>query len=1295
MCPILRDKGVLLRRGEEVLAVFRRLVPVLLLLLLPLAAPRAEEPAETARRLLAEADSASWFALNDQGDLATFDLGLALVEEAEAIIATLPDGQLRDDLAAEAEALAEALAGQREFYHDHLAAAFPLTRFYATSILLDDSSLGSHEFFDDAAERAVTQAVEGLMQVPFAGLPQRPQLDVIFAVVPSDPVLEGQALGLVNRSPGFFVRNGREVAQALQPFDPSGGLARRVMEGELDEPLAALLRAAFGSERLLAVTLRQQTAFDGEAFYIAEGRVFSSVTPQEGPIDRAYVKGFGRDRTDLFWPLAAVNLLFWGLAVGLYRLLRGNRLEAGDLLLPTLGFLVGRMTPWGLLPLLSQVRPAGSLYMNGAAWWPALAGAALLAVPVLLMNSIGRRLPLVAPFLAWERGLEVFALAAGAGVAAWFATPLLMLLQLPGLIELAVALPGLLSAAWLIARLVKGTRGAALAAPLVALALGLALATAKLDWIAAGTALALAPLIALLPQRRAEATAAESREEPAAVESYCSLGMLERLRAETQPFEAGQVVWLSVTGPAGSGKSLQVQALLAALAKRGDLRQIVLRGACEALADGAAVPFAPLQHCLAQHLKLDVAGLKKDGAGAEGFYDLLLGPLAPLLSGEMGLEASERDLFHFIARTLRQEAQRARVVLVIDDAQWLDEGTGALLQYLRQVLPPGAPGSLLVLLSGRREPAAVAFGALLPLTREVTLSTLTAEQQRRLLAEGYGLAPAAADWVMDWLGGQQGQTSTAGALAEVVDQLHRSQALQPTPAGFDFAPGFDRADPPLSASAVAEVQEALALLPQAEDTLSIAACLGRRFEASLVAEALGQPRQMVLKDLNLLERKTGLLHDLLAEDDVYAFRSQRALDAVRAVLDLRLRGPAVAAVPQVVRERHAQVARALAGRARESLGDLLRQATHWYGAGRSYAAEAIAANLEAARRLAGLLRFEEAESFRRQAEDYAGLAGRQEEVEALGLWLAAERAHVTGVGARAAAEAGLAFLARGRGDRSLELAVARACYEAGRDGGPSLAGEAERLGLAVAGAAEDPLVKAEGLHFAGLALRFDSAPERLAESRRRLAEALALAETAGAAGEGLTAQIANSLALVQLAPGGEAAEAERLFRRSLALKQRQAIPDRPGLARSYGGLGYLLLEQGDPARLAEAADYLRRDIELAGEIGDRGGLSKAQLWLGQCLLRQGDPAGAAQAFQAVVALDLTPADRVSALAGLMEAAAAEGAREVYLARLAALPAAGPLPRESRKALERALAWPAVAAEPAVLALQARLEEGAA
>jgi len=1273
-----------------------RRLPSWLLALLLLAAPTAAASPEGAVRLLDEAESATWFALNDEGDLDTFDRGLELLAGAEEAIASLPAGPEREALAQRATALRADLEWQREAFHDKLTAVFPLVRYYRTTLLYDADALGSHELFDDPRERAAEQALKGLLLLPLSGLPQRPQLDAVFATRPADGELEASALAFFNRLPGYFAHNRQEVAQALLPLDPTGALAAAANRGELAPAAAAALMAAFGAERLLLVTLEKRPAFDEEQFYFAEARVFGVEQGLTLAAEPVTVMGFGRERTHLVAPLALINLLLWVLAVALHQRLRGGRFDASDLVAPSLAFAFGRIAPWLILPLLGQIRPGADMLAPAGAWWPALAGAALLLLPIAAVKLVGPRLPVIAPYLAWNRGLESLALGIACGAAAWWATPLLALEGLgAGLGAFLLALPALLGAAWLLARFVGGALAQAWFAPFVALALALSIATAEVDWIAAGLALTAA---GVMVARQRRGVAAEERATPLQLAaSYRPLGVLPQLEAVAFPaLTAGRVAWLAVTGPAGSGKTLHLRALVAKLAALEDERPfLLLDGACERLADGAGVPFGPFQRCLAQHLKLDVARLAGGGA-AEGLTDLLLGPLAPLFSGSSGLAASERDLFAFVAKALRQQAAHARVCLVIDDAQWLDEASAGLLAHLQEALPTGAPGALVVLLAGRREGDDDLLARLLPATLEIALQPPGPAELQELLRQGHGLSPAVADWILDWLGARRGQAVLAGTLSEVVEQLGRAQALAAGSEGLTFSASFDPERPPLAASALAEVTHALDALPQARDTLAVAACLGRRFEAGLIAGALGQSRQAVLKDLQVLEHETGLVRDVLAEDDVFEFRSQRGLDAVREALSLRLKGPRADDVPQTVRELHALIAAALAPRAQASLADLLSMATHWYGAGRGHAAQAVAANLAAARKLAGLLRFGEAETFLAQAAEGAAFSGLGDAVAATRIWLAAERAHVTGEGARGVALRGLEFLAgpaAGQGDPWTLLAVARACYEASRDGGPSLLAEAERLGLAVAAGGGDALARAQGLHLAGLALRFDAT--RREEGRRRLAEALALAEGEGSVGELLAGQIANSLALLEQGRGtaGHAA-AEALFRRSLAAKQRQAIPDRPGLARSYSGLGLLLLEAGEPGRLAEAEELLQRGLAIAGEIGDRSGLSKARLWLGRGRLLQGDPAAAAELFQAVVAQAFSAADIATAEAGLLEAAAATGDRAGYLdraTRLAERFARQPVPAESRPALRRALAWPAAAGEAVVADLLAALE----
>src|SRR5690606_32117670 len=109
--------------------------------------------------------------------------------------------------------------------------------------------------------------------------------------------------------------------------------------------------------------------------------------------------------------------------------------------------------------------------------------------------------------------------------------------------------------------------------------------------------------------------------------------------------------------------------------------------------------------------------------------------------------------------------------------------SAGLLLHLQQALPPGAEGSLLVLLAGRRDEAEDGLAPLLPACETLELEPLPLAEQEDLLRHGYGLAPTVTQWVFDWLGARRGQPILPAQLAEVVEQLGRAGALAATPEG--------------------------------------------------------------------------------------------------------------------------------------------------------------------------------------------------------------------------------------------------------------------------------------------------------------------------------------------------------------------------------------------------------------------------------------------------------------------------------------------------------------------------------
>jgi tetratricopeptide (TPR) repeat protein len=96
---------------------------------------------------------------------------------------------------------------------------------------------------------------------------------------------------------------------------------------------------------------------------------------------------------------------------------------------------------------------------------------------------------------------------------------------------------------------------------------------------------------------------------------------------------------------------------------------------------------------------------------------------------------------------------------------------------------------------------------------------------------------------------------------------------------------------------------------------------------------------------------------------------------------------------------------------------------------------------------------------------------------------------------------------------------------------------------------------------------------------------------------------------------GDLAAAEEWYRKSLAI--REALGDRPGLARSYHQLGIVAQDRGD---LAAAEEWHRKSLAIKEALGDRPGLASSYGQLGLLAEWRGDAAAALDWMVRCVAL---------------------------------------------------------------------------
>ena len=520
--------------------------------------------------------------------------------------------------------------------------------------------------------------------------------------------------------------------------------------------------------------------------------------------------------------------------------------------------------------------------------------------------------------------------------------------------------------------------------------------------------------------------------------------------------------------------------------------------------------------------------------------------LAGLADGDGAAAGDRLEGFAAWRRLLEAAAERRPLVLVLDDAQWADDG---LLDFVEHLVEWAGPVPLLVLCISRpelleRRPG-WGGGAANALT--LSLAPLSDEETEALLAGTLCCAPDS-ETHADLLGRAGGNPLYAEQLARMVLERDGAQAAVP-----DSVQGV--------------IAARLDTLPPAEKAvLQDAAVLGKVFPADALV-ALGNNADGLEAALRGLERKGLFRRSSTARDAGYSFGHRLVCDVAYGQVPRAARG-----------EKHLRAARWLESRGRPD--DNAELLAHHYMRAREYAVAAGLASedLDARAR----------EALARAAERALGLnafvAARRLYESALDLWPAGDPArarillrHAFALwtaeagGEEAALEARDALLAAGDGECAAE---AEALLGEMRWFHGDRAGSWEALDRAVSLVRErgDSRAKAHVLARLARQRMLAADADGAVEAGR---EALELAERLGLVE--LQAEALNSIGSARARAGdaGGLADVERAAR--LAPSSRAAV-------LAYNNLSALLLERGERARSQAYADKGRR---LAERLGDR------------------------------------------------------------------------------------------------------------
>ncbi len=973
--------------------------------------------------------------------------------------------------------------------------------------------------------------------------------------------------------------------------------------------------------------------------------------------------GFGRDRRDrLAWILWANAALLVIAYVAYVLIVRTHPSMAGGsswttfLMLPLVAFVVGRTLPYAVSPLLGSIRLPPGTPALASFWIACLAGLGFLAAPLVAYW-------LASPWFAdlWpssspaNRGGALFT-AMAAGIAAYLAGPLLLYSDRHPAIDVTLMSLCAMALAYLLGRTLDYSDPLPVSLIVVPLMLampaGAALLHADTIWlgIAAASIVAIATAIvaahAMHRNRRAapaDTDAGPAVAKPAAIgipadvqelieraenPDYCEFPSFARAWERMSDFLEGRCCHLGVFGSRGAGKTPTVRTittrLVQELEKKG-AHPVLLRGTCPQ-AMGEPTAYAPFREALAQHFEVNLLAppgpkMQQISQALGGLFGSVV-PFARILfphsAGSGDVAARPDEINASIAWLLRRLSKTQPLLLVLDDLQWLDEASAALVKHLLEEFPAGGNTRLAIILVANSKSCLADLG--FDVDRYgLELAYPSVAEQAQILERGVGLQAAVAEEVLARTGAAR--ESEGGLLwpLQVVARLARSGAFVRSGEGFVWAAGAWPADFAIPAHMQAAIRGQWESAAQYHAVLACAACGsdGREFRVSVLADALNRTCLDMLIVLDEIERTTGMVYDVKDHDDVYAFHSSFLLEVIRGKLNIAGHGPRKADVPQIVREYHARLAIALEAGLKTSRSKLDEVANHFYAAGSQYAARGVEYCLEAARASAAEYDFRRARSYLAMAEECGEFSAAGPSVEIEKQVVDCQEAQVAFQGEQRAeaAKKGLDYLKEHPGAPArLVLAVARLCYDvAKRSREPRWYEDATRLCRAIAAHPASPQEEAEARHIMAVSQPSEQRAERIAELRK----AYGLLEHAAAEDREAArwfAQIATSLAK-ELGKGtaDEQGDAKRLFAYRLQLDAQRQLGDLRGTAMAIAGLGRLEWF-GEPKNVAAAENYFQRSLEISEAIGDVSPQVKMHSLLGACALEKAQKCDLEQAL---------------------------------------------------------------------------------
>ena len=1186
------------------------------------------------------ADVCYWIGLQENGNLDDFDSGINYLEKAEMLLNTL---ELQSKYQPIIDNMRSDLEQQWDMAHDTISGVFPLARYFKGTLFYDPSILNTYEIVDDADIVAVCNSIENLKNRVEAYWLPTVQIDVLFVSNPVKREYENEALYIFNGASRFYVHNAKELAQILTPVE-----IQDLYKSNINTSLRNKLYKILKCDRFILVNIPELKTAGKRIMCISEGTIFSGNEPEM----TIYSMGFSRILEGKMTQIVCINALCLAAGIVVYVLFRtkNNKFNIQLVLSASLLWFIGRITPYFIISFISFARPSPETLAILAFWWPCLLGLLFFVIPVLICRIIASKFPFFGISQRFFSNPLIYVVIS-LGVLSYLATPILAYCT-EGIFSFVLVACGIIMLSLFSGRVLNPfdplpVSWSGIMVIMICI-LSFGITSLQLNYVIFCTIASLLLFFYAKSNKKEKSISNDQPEQahhsqPATVEhlahaaiepAYFETANYHKLYDAAKPFiNKKESAIICINGKPGLGKSSAVKHLCETITDKFTDDVEILKGHCSQDTEGAN-PYSPFQSALANFFEVDIfAPMEGQANNVNELFDGVLSSLIPFSdilfasegSGDLSSTSSKEELFVSISKVLNKIRQKKSIVFFIDNVDFISSVSIELTQYLIDKLSTNGQNPVLWVLAGRNIQSKDGIGKLI--SNSIEFQTNDFEEQCNILTSSLGFDYSTAELLLNKLQDSNGNlfwTLTA------ITFLAKEGCFSVSNEQFVLSEEYQGNEPlPVPDELQSVVLDAVDENSDNRIILELACCLGVKFRADVIAQALRKDYLSVLSILRQIQEDSGLIIDIPDKDGLFAFRSSIVFELLRSRLGITSNREYLS---EMLKEYYSRIASSLEdhfGRPGVTKKDIAL----FYFLGGNFK-KAVIYSLEAA--MIAISEFDKytAKKFLERAKMSADICNLNSEYEFDILKIEFNIAHIFRDECISAGESALNYYANNQGispDKS--ILIARTIYDAaGINGDQNLFAKVVEIGNAVFNNPESSLLeKAEGIHFAGLAMPLNN-PDGRKEALTKAYDLLK--EDTDNLSE--IARISNSLA-EQLSYGNENDKifAEKLFNESISIKLMPDHRDIPGLARSYGGLGRLNLFANQPD-IAKAKDCFNKDLQYSIDIGDIAGQSQMYSLLAFCDRKEKLFQKAIEHYSMSIELSVGTTDLTFAKIGMLE-----------------------------------------------------------